>query len=380
MASQDIIAILQGSNTITANFIPVNLNVPPVLKTKTITANGYYSAESDSADGYSSVTVVIPGPTGTKSITANGVYDITGFASADVQVPLPTHYLEFVNDNGVLSKRNALVNINGVTDIGGRGTFSNAYYYVQFPSNTALDFSNLVSISGQASFQAAFQGASGITTADFRNVTTITGGNAFNSAFFASSITGFDMRSLISGSIIGVFQQAFVSCRALISVNFNALTTISGGSFFVDAFQNCTALPAIEFNSLTTISGEGVFDSTFSGCTALISAKFNAFNTIGPYSFCPSYGRTFAGCTHLESVEFGGVKASTFSSNVNAIAYLFNSTTGSQAPNGCTIHFPSNFDPSDPNHTFDASTLGGYPTFGGRTSYMHIAFDLPATE
>lgn len=59
-----------------------------VLTTKTITANGTYSAEDDSADGYSSVTVNVPGitPTGTVNITENGTTDVTNYASASVNV------------------------------------------------------------------------------------------------------------------------------------------------------------------------------------------------------------------------------------------------------------------------------------------------------
>jgi hypothetical protein len=85
-------------------------------------------------------------------------------------------------------------------------------------------------------------------------------------------------------------------------------------------------------------------------------------------------------CKKLESVKFGGLTSTTFASAQNQFSSLFDSSTGSQAPNGCTVHFPSNFDPSDPNHTFDASTLTNYPTFGGSASYIHVAFDLPATE
>ena len=45
---------------IRAEFIPVNFNKPAVLTTKTITQNGVYDAVTDNADGYSSVTVVVP--------------------------------------------------------------------------------------------------------------------------------------------------------------------------------------------------------------------------------------------------------------------------------------------------------------------------------
>lgn len=61
------------------------------LITKNISANGTYNASSDSADGYSQVTVSVPASavdTGTKQITANGNgQDVVGYASVDVAVP-----------------------------------------------------------------------------------------------------------------------------------------------------------------------------------------------------------------------------------------------------------------------------------------------------
>lgn len=45
---------------IRAEFIPVNLDIPAKLIDKTIQANGIYNASDDAADGYSSVTVVVP--------------------------------------------------------------------------------------------------------------------------------------------------------------------------------------------------------------------------------------------------------------------------------------------------------------------------------
>lgn len=67
------------------------------LTTKNITQNGTYNASSDSADGYSSVTVNVPTgitPTGTKniSITENGTTaeDVTNYANAQITVNVPT--------------------------------------------------------------------------------------------------------------------------------------------------------------------------------------------------------------------------------------------------------------------------------------------------
>ena len=54
------------------------------LITKSVTANGTYTASDDSADGYSSVTVNVPTPTGNIDITQAGVTDVTNYATATV--------------------------------------------------------------------------------------------------------------------------------------------------------------------------------------------------------------------------------------------------------------------------------------------------------
>ena len=294
-------------------------------------------------------------PTGTKSITANGVYDVTDFATADVQVPTtaPAHYVEkTVDANGKLVTSTNIINLNGVTDVGDYVLYY-AYYRVVFPANTGVDLSSLTAMSGQNACYYMFSGCTGLTSADLSGLITISGSNAC--------------------------QFMFQSCTGLTSADLSSLTTISGNSACQYMFNNDSGLTSVDLSSLTTVSGSNVFQSSFGGCSGLQSVKMNKLNVI-TQQLSPSYAQMFLSCTHLESVELGGLTASTFASLVNQIQYLFSNTTGSQATNGCTVHFPSNFDPSDPNHTFDASTLAGYPTFGGNASYIHVAFDLPASE
>lgn len=67
-----------------------NISGGSTLIEKTVSANGVYNASSDSADGYSKVTVSVPASavdTGTKSISTNGTHDVIGYASANVSVP-----------------------------------------------------------------------------------------------------------------------------------------------------------------------------------------------------------------------------------------------------------------------------------------------------
>ena len=70
----------------------VTVNVAQsTLITKAITANGTYEAQDDNADGYSEVSVNVSPNVGTKSITANGTYNassdsLDGYSTVDVNV------------------------------------------------------------------------------------------------------------------------------------------------------------------------------------------------------------------------------------------------------------------------------------------------------
>ena len=83
MPEFNIIAEYIPSSNLTAQFIPVNFNVPPVLASKTITANGLYEASADNVTGYSSVTVAVP-----DRPTHNGELNITPTTEAQtIDVP-----------------------------------------------------------------------------------------------------------------------------------------------------------------------------------------------------------------------------------------------------------------------------------------------------
>ena len=310
-----------------------------------------------------------------------------------------------VTAGGMLKAVPQMLDLTGVTDVY-IYALCGCYYGVQFPENTnidlsmltsltqanscqymfgssnikSVDLSSLATISGISACDNMFSSCSRITSIDLSGLTTVSGNLACHQMFLScAGLPSADLSSLTTVSGSNSCQQMFNMCYALTTVDISSLTTISGNYSCSSMFGYCSHLASVDFSSLTTITGDSALQQCFQNCTSLTSVKFNKLNTISK-ALAPSYTQVMPGCTALESVEFGGLTASTFASLTNQLQYLFNSTTGSTAANGCTVHFPSNFDPADPNHTFDASTLAGYPTFGGSSSYIHVAFDLPATE
>lgn len=209
--------------------------------------------------------------------------------------------------------------------------------------NTAIDFSKLKFIRGAYACGQMFNGCRNIPSADLRSLTAI------------CSMQG--------------AAQMFAGNDKLASVNLSSLTTISGSNACMSMFDGCDILSNVSLPALTTVSGGYTCRGMFSNCTSLTSMTFPSLNSINSsYAF----QNMFSGCTSLTSLSFPALTSSSFGTNRNQFQYIISGVTG------CTIHFPSNFDPDNPNKTFDVTTLAGYPNFGGTNTAL--AYDLTATE
>lgn len=85
----------------TGKALSVSSGGSATLITKTITENGTYNASSDSADGYSSVTVNVSGGSSGSSITAP--VPLTRFKD-DTNTEIGTHYMNFVDGSNNVYK------------------------------------------------------------------------------------------------------------------------------------------------------------------------------------------------------------------------------------------------------------------------------------
>ena len=129
------------------------------LVTKTITTNGTYDAEDDSADGFSSVTVSVPSANlTTKTIITNGIYDADddnadGYSSVTVNVPSSANLTtKTITANGTY--RASTDNVDGYSEItvnvssgSGSGTPAHTIYFEYLDgTNTTIsvDYSDSV--------------------------------------------------------------------------------------------------------------------------------------------------------------------------------------------------------------------------------------------
>lgn len=143
----------------------------------------------------------------------------------------------------------------------------------------------------------------------------------------------------------------FSGCYNLASIYLPELEEIHSG------FQYFLTGSSVMGGSLTSVTFDKL-NIIFQGGTSASSSTFR-----GVFQYQPK----------LAHIYFPAITTSTFGSRVGQFNNMFNSSTGSEATGGCTMHFPSNL-------ATTIAGLSGYPTFGGDANYINLSFDLPATS
>jgi len=275
-----------------------------------------------------------------------------------------------VDANGVLqmpSDTSGNIVFTGVEDIGNQALYYK--YYGNSNLTHGVSFPDLEIISGSNGAYSAFS-VTGISSASFPKLKTISGTNGCRYlCYLCSSLTSVSLPELttISGSYGGA--SMFQSCSSLTSVSLPKLKTISG-SYSLSSFVGGTSIQSFSLPELEELSGSNSMQQVCGSCSVLENVYFTKLSIVSGSSVFPS---AFQSCPKIKDIYFNALTTTSFGSYVNQFQNMFNSTTGSTATGGCTVHFPSNLQST-------ISGLTGYPLFGGTSGYVVLAFDLPATS
>lgn len=251
------------------------------LTTKSITANGTYTASDDSYDGYSSVTVAVESesPTGTKSIiiTANGTTteDVTDYASAEITVA--------VSASGWTADEIAYQGISGDLVLSSATRVHNGAFYGQFI--TSASSSTVTRID-----QAAFQYCASMTTASFTACSNISSTYAFANC---TSLTSLSLPALTSWSTYMCSGDT-----ALATVDLGLIS-----SFQNSTFQNCSALRTLILRRTSGVCSTnwynanvfgGIYNNPTESTIYVPSALISSYQSASNWSTAYSAGVTFA--------------------------------------------------------------------------------------
>lgn len=314
-----------------------SLTIVPTTSSQTITASG-------GVDGYSPITVNAVTSSIDSNISAGNIKSgvtilgVTGTLSGGYP-ELPSYQVV----NGVASKRSGAL--------------------------TGDEFLSITSIDDYGLYNTFYEKNSLTGSVNFTNLTTIGNYGLYNTFYNCTSLNGtINFSNVISIGTYGL-GYVFYGCNGLTGgVNLSSLVTIGNHGLY-NAFYNCTSLNGtVNLRNVMSISEYGL-SYAFYKCEKLTgSINFSSVSSIGRAGM----NNAFSSCKKISSIYFNSLKTTSFGSYVNQFSNMFDSNTASTSGT-CTVHFPSNLQSA-------VSGLTGYPAFGGNSSRIVLAFDLPATS
>lgn len=332
---------------------------------KTISANGTYSASSDSLDGYDEVTVNVPntyasGDEGkvvssgalvaqtTRNVSANGTYDTTTNDStvvnvqpnvgsksivangsypasadsldgySDVSVNVPNSYA--AADEGKVVSSGALVAQSGLR-VSANGTYDTTLNDEVIVNVSGGGGSTLgtKSITANGTYDAADDSLDGYSQVTV-SVPTSGGGMAgliersLSEVYDAQAsyvgswafVSNQDILSVNLPNAKGVYSQAFRYCSSLVSVVMESCETLDDY-----AFGNCIQIENLSFPQCRSVQ-----NNVFGQCSSLKSVSLPNCTYIGQYAF--------NSCILLESIHIPNVTSVTVGcfSNCHVLSYV----------------------------------------------------------
>lgn len=201
----------------------------------------------------------------------------------------------------------------------------------------------------------------------FPDLENITGNYALDNMCYYTNIKSISFPKLKTISAASAAYYSFCGTN-IVSADFPELKTVSGASSFSGAIGFCTSLETVSFPELEEARGVNCFQYLVAN-TKVSTISFPKLNNIDGNSI---FVYAFYTTQLLSSINFPALTTTSFGSYTNQFQNMFNSSTASTS-GSCTVHFPSNLQST-------ISGLTGYPTFGGDSSRIVLAFDLPQTS
>ena len=254
---------------------------------------------------------------------------------------------------------------NGVKDVGDYALY---YKYSQNLNLThGVSFPDLESVTGMYAMGYCFE-YTRITSISLPKLKTVNAINGMDQLCRGTAITSFSMPEVTSITGIYAGRGLCNGCTYLTSFSAPKLTTANGNYCLYYLLQG-TKITSFSLPELVESVGNYSLGYSCYNCTLLETVYLPKLSDIsGQWTL----GSAFYNCLKVKDIYFNGLTTTSFGSYVNQFNNMFGSTTGSAATGGCTVHFPSNLSST-------ISGLTGYPTFGGDSNYINLAFDLPAT-
>lgn len=232
---------------------------PLNLQEKTATKNGEVVADEGYA-GLSKVAVNVPipegyiKPTGTKTITANGTHDVSGYASAEVNVP---------TSGGGGTGECSGTHLIEVTELPTENIDENAVYYIDSGTETK-SFTDVIMInSGTATSVRSTEGLKSVYC------TTKPTENLVNGTYYyvedEDTVYGYMSRTLVDMktqfNYLGVISSASQASTDVDGVYVVITTTITEDLCFYKKGGDTVLTDLVEFGSSGTMSYKELFES-----------------------------------------------------------------------------------------------------------------------